>query len=1076
MLPSFLKTKLIVPHHQRNKLPRPHLIEWLEAQHDKRLILISAPAGFGKTTLLSDFIEDTNIEAAWYQLEATDNDPSTFVSYLVESLRYLHQKKNPSSNYLLGEATLALLDDVDNEKIFLQRLLTVMINELIEVVEDNWMVVLDDYHFITSPAVNQFVDYLLENAPPGLQLIISSRVEPPLRLARLRARGLLSELRANELRFSAKETRTWINQQLPGLITDENIQILNEKTEGWAAALQIVLSSLSGQDPQSANQFIANISGTQRFIFDYLAEEVFRRLTPGQQDFLLTTSILEKIDVSVCSSVLGSENTQEVLEDLEAANLILTSSTEQHKWYRYHQLFREFLLGKIRQEQPQTLFELEQKAGAYYESQGEWEQAFSHYIQAELFEKAAKVLEIFASDFVERGRVEALNRYLNMLSDPVLQTHPELLLQRGNVLRRLGQVGVAIASFEDARTAFTKYGDHAGVCRVLTYLSGINYSQGFYRQAQAQASHALAQATADDHAERALALMALSRSEGFLAGMDRGRSLAEQAVEEARKAGEAVSAPMRANLLQSLGQICWWYGDPQATVRYCKEALQAIPDQLSPIVAKAYIGMVPPYLYWRELGIALQYAEKGLEIAQTLHLVDLLPSAYAALGNVLTRLGEPSRAESSLRQAMETAQRLGLASYERVMATGFLAYNLTEQGRLDEALQLAEGALWSYTGYPDTYDVYVCRSVLADIAIEKGNLSEAEHLFEELLSIGQKHQFRIPLAMVYFGLAYIYLNTGREENGIEFALESLTLIEPSRALQLYLDQGERSRVVCNAVIQQVENNPFIKRVLEYIPEDQDAPLQITVVDKKAVVVKTLGQLQVFVNGDEITQAQWISTKARDLLAYFITFRRERIIVDRVFDAVWDVQSGRGKTAFHTALSRLRKALRTEDQNLKFILVETGEYWLDTARFSVDVDEFDAALAKARSTKQADRGSKWYQRAIDLYRGEYLENLYYDWIFPERRRINQAYLSALCSLAGIHYSGDQHLQAIETLQRAISIDPYLEDAHCKLMKSYSKLDNRVAVVRQYQQIEQLLMDELGVEPLPSTQSLYQQLIR
>ncbi len=1076
MQPSFLKSKLIIPQPQGDILPRPHLIEWLEAQHSKRLILISAPAGFGKTTLLTDFIAASQNEVAWYQLEASDNDPSIFVSYLIEALRNLHQKKYPDSKYILGEATLALLDDADDKKNFLRRLLTVMVNELIEVVDDTWTVVLDDYHFITSPAVNHLIDYLLNNAPPGLRLIIASRVEPPLRLPRLRARGQLAEMRANELRFSAQETQAWINQQLPGVISAENVQILSKKTEGWAAALQIVLSSLSGQDATSANQFIAGISGTQRFIFDYLAEEVFRRLSPEQQIFLLNTSILENMDVAVCSVLVENENIHAILSDLEAANLVLTNISAETKRYHYHQLFREFLAGKLRQEQPAKFRNIERKAGEYFETMGEMERAFQHYIRANLPEQAALVLENFATDFVERGRVEALNRYLNTLDETVLRTHPELLLQRGHVLRRLGQVGPAIASFEEARGAFKKYGDHPGVCRVLINLSGLNYSQGFYPQAQTQAAHALKLTTADDHAGRAMALIALSRNEGLLTGMDKGRELAEQAVEETRRAGDSISAVMKANLLQLLGQICWWHGDPHAAVKNCTEALQVLPDQLSTIAAKAYIGLVPPHLYWRDLETALQYAEKGLEIAQTLHLVELLPSAYAALGNVLTRLGEPGRAENSLRQAMETAQRLGLASYERVMATGYLAYNLTEQGQLDEAVQLAEGALWSYSGNPDTYEVYVCRSVLADIAIEKGDLVEAERLFGELVSIGEKQQFRIPLAMVYFGLAYIGLQTDRPENGLDFARKSLALIEPSRAWQLYIDQGERSRIVCKALRDAGEQGPFIKRVLENLPEQTSATSPTVIVDKKAIVINTLGQFQVLIDGHEITQTQWVSAKARDLLAYFTTFRGERLSVDKVYEAIWEDLGGRGKTAFHTALSRLRKALRTQNQNLKYILVETGEYWLDTPRFSVDVDEFEAAVAKARVAKQPDNAAKWYQTAINLYQGEYLENMYYEWVFPERRRINQTYLATLRNLAGIHANNNQHPLAINLLQQFVKIEPFQEDVHCQLMHAYAQLGNRGAIVKQFKLLEEILGDELGVEPMSATKQLFQRLLK
>ncbi len=411
---------------------------------------------------------------------------------------------------------------------------------------------------------------------------------------------------------------------------------------------------------------------------------------------------------------------------------------------------------------------------------------------------------------------------------------------------------------------------------------------------------------------------------------------------------------------------------------------------------------------------ALHCAERGLEIVQTLHLVELMPSAYTALGNVLTRLGEASRAESALRQAMETADRLGLASYERVMAAGYLAYNLTGQGRLDEARQLAEGALWRYAGHPDTYEVYVFRSVLADIALEKGDLAEAESLFGQLIPTGERRHFHIPLAMVYFGLAYICLKTERTAEGLDFARRSLALIEPTGALQLYLDQGERGRTVCRALVDAGQRSRFVERVLAALHPDAQAAATPRM-EPKAVTVKMLGSFQVFVDGREVTQETWVSAKARDLLAYFVTFRNERIPVERVFDALWSERAGRSRTAFHTALSRLRKALRRDEETLKFVLVESGEYWLDTARFTVDVDEFDSALAKARSAQQPDMAAHWYAQAIGLVSGEYLDNLYYEWLFPERRRLGRDHLNALCQLAQLRADAGDPAAALELLQ-------------------------------------------------------------
>ena len=1067
MKPSILlRTKFLVPRPRPDLLPRPRLVDWLESNTDKRLTLLSAPAGYGKTTLLADFINASPLPFAWYTLDAQDSDPTVFLTYLIESLRSMKHAPETLTR-AIGQTAQSLLDSAETN-ISPQRVLTVLINELTEQIETPWLIVLEDYHYVASPVVHQLVDFLLENAPEGLRVTLSTRADPPLALARLRARGQLAELRASSLRFREDEVSRWMGTSLPKL-SDESLNLLSEKTEGWVAALQIIRSSLGGRDMEDVNTMLSGLSGSQQFVFEYLAEEVFKRLSEDLQEFLLRTSILQQMDVPACNAVAAVQNAQSILEELEKQNLFLSSLDSQKRWYRYHHLFREFLLSRLQRVGTGSIVGLERSAGAHYEAQGELEAAFSHYINAKDFESAARVVSIFASDYVERGRVEVLHRYLSSLPAETMKANPELLLQHGNAHWRLGQAGAAMTAYEDARSSFASQNNTSGICRALTRLAEVNRAQGHYRQAESLSTEALSFADID-HAARAEALMALSKSVGFLTGMDKGRELAEQAVEEARLAGDTISALARANFLQSLGQICWWHGDPQATVRYCQEALQIAPEEFSPIAAQAYISLVTPHLYWRELDKALQYAERGLQIAQTLHLKELLPSAYTALGNVLTRMGETARAEASLRQGMEIGQQLGLASYEQLMATGFLAYNLCGQGRADEARQLAEGVLWSYTGNPDTYEAYVCRSVLADVALENNQFEKAESLFAQLIETGERRQFRIPLAMVYFGLAYIHLETKRNKSGLDYARKALHLIEASRAFQLFLDQGIRSKIVTEALIRAGEQSPFLERVLENLPEKQSLSVQ----NSYSIQVQCFGNFRVLVNGEEVSQERWVSAKARDLLAYFITMRGGKIPADKVFDAIWGDKERTSRTAFHTALSRLRNALKTGDDSPRLILVEVGEYWLDVARFAIDVDEFDSALAKARAQPNARSRIEWYECAAGIYRGEYLQNLYHEWVFPERRRLTNAYLGVSQELASFHIANQSPKHAIEYVEKAIPLDKLNEDLYCLAMRAYAAANDRANISRIYSDLKLLLHNELSTTPLLETTQLFKEL--
>ncbi len=1060
-IPILLYTKFLIPQRRSDLIARPHLLDRLRANLDRRLILVSAPPGYGKTTLLAEFAVRAGLPLLWYQLDQADSDPVVFLTYLTEGLRETLANKEPP----FGAAARALLNSTEPHPP--ERVLTVLINELAQALVQDLIVVLEDYHLVTNPTVHALADMLIEHAPPRLHLVISARSDPPLALARWRARGMLAELRAPDLRLSPAEVALMLQRNAPAL-SGESASLLSDKTEGWAAGVQLALASLSGKDERDAQQLIADLGGTNRAIFEYLAEESFQQQPADIQVFLLRTSILAQMNAATCDAILNVVNSQTMLERIEQGNLFLQSLDEKREWFRYHNLYRDFLRAKFYREDATAARATEGAAGCYYASVGELEVAATHLLQADDVAAAARVVAELAPTYFDSGRVQVLMHLLNALPASIMRAQPMLLIHHGAVLRRLGQVSRAQARFEEARAAFAALGHKAGVCRALVELSETARSQGDYRRAQGLATEALSYIGGDQHDERARALMALARSAGFLQGTDRGRALAEEAVREMESAGSAIAPAQRARLLWALGQICWWHGDPQATVARCREALRILPDELSPIAAGACITLATPYLYWGELRTALEYAQKGLEIATKLQLQELVPTAYSAVGNVLTRQGQHARAEEFLRQAIELARGLGLESYTQIMASGDLAFNLCRQGRVDEARQVAEAALWAHAENADTYEVCVCRSVLADVYLDAEQMETAERLYEEMLELEEHRQFRIPLAMVYFGLAYIYLQTGRQTAGVEMVKKSLDLIAPTNAYQLYLDQGNRAQVVCRAAQSAGWYPEFVGRVLAAFAPSA-AP-----VARLLIQVRALGQFRVFQNGIEITQDRWVSAKARDLLAYFVTFRRDRVPLDRVVEALWrDAGPGRGKTAFHTALYRLRHALQAPERASKFIVAEAGEYLLDAECFAVDVDEFDKCIRAAR-TASGEKYIAWYEQAVALYAGEYLDNLYYDWCAPERHRLREACLGALRALVA-HYAATSPPRAITFGQRAIEIDPLLEDVHCALMECYARQGDRAAAARQYEQLKNTLRDHLNIEPAETAQSLYRKLV-
>ncbi|RLC61131.1 MAG: helix-turn-helix transcriptional regulator, partial [Chloroflexi bacterium] len=482
-----LHTKFLIPRLRPDHLSRPRLLDRLQAALTKKLILLSAPPGYGKTTLLASFAYETASPLVWYQLDPADNDPKVFLRYLIEGLRRIFPD--------FGRTVLTLLDDLETR---IEQILLVFLNEVTASLESDFLVILEDYHCINSSEVHHTLEFLLDHQPPQMHFLISTRVDPPLSLARLRARGDLVELRIQDLRFTPDEVASFAADLS---LTPVQIRLLEERTEGWAAGLQLALTTLAQKPGQDADEVIQHFRGSNRYVFDYLAEEVFQEQPPEVQNFLLRSSVLTQMSADVCNAVLGTTDAQDLLGYLERQNLFVVSLDQKRNWYRYHQLFRDFLLNRFHWEAETEALHLQAVAGDYYAQQSLWDLAAEHYMMARSTDGLASAIRALAPAYLQSGRVEALHRYIHELPPSFVDQEPDFLLYRGHTLRYRGQIEDAIACYERACTLYQAREDQAKVCHSLTQLARVARSRGHYRQAQRLAESAVAQAGEQDHAE-----------------------------------------------------------------------------------------------------------------------------------------------------------------------------------------------------------------------------------------------------------------------------------------------------------------------------------------------------------------------------------------------------------------------------------------------------------------------------------------------------------------------------------------------------------------------------------------------
>ena len=449
MVTPILATKLYIPPPPAKVVVRPRLVERLNEVLHRKLTLISAPAGFGKTTLISEWVASRKqreplIRVAWLSLDEGDNDPTRFLTYLVTALQTIA----PDS----GTGLLSVLQSPNTPHPPTEAALTTLLNEIIAISE-HFVLVLDDYHLIDAKPIDDALTFLLEHLPPQMHLVITTREDPQLPLARLRARGQLCELRASDLRFTPSEAAEFLNQVMGLNLTPEDVALLETRTEGWIAGLQ--LAALSVQGHADVTGFIKSFAGDNRYIVDYLVEEVLQHQSEGVRSFLLQTSILERLNGHLCDAVTGQQegSGQARLEALERGNFFVVPLDDKRQWYRYHHLFAEVLHAHLIAEtagQPDQVSTLHRCASEWYEQQGSATDAIRHALAAEDFERAADLVErAVPAMFSSRQEVMVLG-WLRALPDQVVQMRPVLSADYAHALLANGELDAGEARLRDA--------------------------------------------------------------------------------------------------------------------------------------------------------------------------------------------------------------------------------------------------------------------------------------------------------------------------------------------------------------------------------------------------------------------------------------------------------------------------------------------------------------------------------------------------------------------------------------------------------------------------------------------------
>jgi LuxR family maltose regulon positive regulatory protein len=684
-----ISTKLHVPKLPKALVPRPRLIDRLKAGARGKLILVSAPAGFGKTSLIAEWVNQCmgDCLVSWLHLDDSDNELIRFLSYLIAALQ-IHQKD-------LGEAALSGLQSMPPVPI--EAALTSLINE-IDSLQGDQILIFDDYHLIENASIHQAVGFLIEHLPAQMCLVIATRIDPPLPLHRLRARGEMTEIREQELRFSREETRSLLEGILQAKLSPGDITVLENRLEGWAAGLQMVALSMQGR--QDVHQFIASFSGSHRFIMDYLSEEIYNQQPPHIQKFLLKTSILERLSGPLCDYLLG-ENlggqgegqeippARETLEYLEHANLFLLPMDDERVWYRYHHLFANLLRQRLRQTWPEEIPDLQRRASDWFAAQGYFEEAFQYALAADDLQAAAQIVEEQGLSLLKEGAVANLSSWFNKLPAEMITERPWLsvifswilLLTRNPDLIE----GYLSAAEQGANNLTDSAGLYGNIAAIRAYATAIG---GNVEMAIEQAHKALELLPQTDLSTRSVVSFVLG-GVYYLQGDMPG---ALEAMDEASQYGErsgnihvAVSAlSSQGGILISLGKL----SEAEEIYRRGLNLGTSRSGRPLPITAGIYSGLARCSLARRDLQTAREFAHTGFELGEQWLNPDSQVNCLLTLAQVAQFEGNYPEAQQALEQAKHLA-----ATYDLTPGTEPLIKNVESSIRAQKVGRASQGLL-----------------------------------------------------------------------------------------------------------------------------------------------------------------------------------------------------------------------------------------------------------------------------------------------------------------------------------------------------------------------------------------------
>ena len=1067
----FLRTKLLPPRAASEILKRPRLTERLHSYEDAPVTLIAADAGYGKTTLIADFLRDQRRPFVWYQLDHTDADPIVFLNYVTQGIRGIDEG--------FGDALLAYLAEANEELVRSpERAADLLINEILMTIEQPFVLVLDDYHHIGEDTpVHKIVDRILQYASEHLHLVITTRDLPPLAIMRRRTQSRALVITRDDLLFNDDEVRELFRNTLKVELRDEELSEYRHRTHGWITALQLVRQIAEreiGTNGHERPDLTDILKRSERDIFDYFAEEVFSREDDATQKLLLNLSLLESLPLHHCSLVFPEFRCSHALPEIAQKNVFLTVAGDKGgEEYRFHPLFRDFLLRRLRSEigHAGVVEERNRIAGLFLKDE-QWENAVHFMIEAGSHDSAAEVIANRGQEWIKAGAVMSLAAFAEKIPDESLDKYPWSLLHIAEIARLQGETERSMSLLNRAVRLFAEQKDAVGEAEALHSLASTERRRNRPSDALAILEKAEKLVSADSET-----YLKCLNTRGLCLILEGNWNEAEQQFRAALELAERLSNEHYIRLTaHNLALAPGFRGDFGEALKWFSRIFRdGKSERPLPQEAIGHLNVARLHLFRGELDKAETNLEKALELAQTFNLRSLLPEILEAYADYYRERGDTPHAIEFYERSRQAYDDAGVDLATRELNEARASFAL-DRGDTVKARALWESLVDARQKLKNELVINTARLGVCRVDLADNKLDKLDKRVRELLDFFNKQNHYYDEANAALVLAEVYQKLDKPKEMVEAVMRLLDLaarydydywlkkaIRRAPAVFEYEDIYERLPTDLKEELAAAKNMKLVAPATQVMVSESNEPLT-------DLTVKVLGPVEIFRDPTMPFAADaWTTRRARDIFCYIATAKNRRVAKDVLIEAFWGEEDPASiEKNFHPTISHIRKALNS-NQPLKqnFIAFRDGAYQLNPQfTYLIDTEEFMSAVQQAESAKKDkddDALRLFLERAYTLYRGPFLEGSYDDWAEEQRHFYEDQFARVVNGLARQAVADKQWNSALKYAGEILGLDPYREDLHRLTLRVLAAQGKPAAVKKHYDDMQRLLKDELGITP-------------